>query len=79
MTEDYKPIINEFLRRLNGHGLETVTNGMSTQIYGEYEEVMLALNNSLRPSFENETRVSVSIKILNGHLPPDKWDPRAWS
>ncbi|MFT4525783.1 MAG: hypothetical protein ACI85F_001939 [Bacteroidia bacterium] len=79
LTEDYKPVVNDFLRRLNSHGLKTVTNGMSTQVFGEYDEVMSALNTSLKPSFEDETKVSVSIKILNGHLPPDKWDPKAWS
>ena len=79
ITEDYKPVINDFLRRLNAYGLQTVTNGMSTQVFGEYDEVMNALNGSLRPTFEGETKVSVSMKLLNGHLPPDKWDPKAWS
>lgn len=79
LVEEYKPIINDFLRRLNSHGLESVTNGMSTQVFGEFDEVLAALSSSLKPSFEDETKVSVSIKILNGHLPPDTWDPKAWS
>ena len=79
LTEDYKPVINDFLRRLNSHGLQTVTNGMSTQIFGEYDQVMHALNSSLKPAMEAEDKVSVSVKILNAHLPPDKWDPQAWS
>ena len=79
LVEDYKPVVNDFLRRLNSHGLQTVTNGISMQVFGEYDEVMNVLNNSLKPSFEDETKVSVSIKVLNGHLPPDKWDSKAWS
>ena len=79
ITEDYKPVINDFLRRINSYGLKTVTNGMSTQIFGEYDRVMKALSESLKPTFEDETKVSVSMKMLNGHLPPDKWDPKAWS
>ena len=79
LVEDYKPVINDFLRRLNSHGLKSVTNGMSTQVFGEYDEVMSVINQSLKPSFEGKEKVSVSIKILNGHLPPDKWDPKAWS
>jgi uncharacterized protein YqgV (UPF0045/DUF77 family) len=78
LIEDYKPIINDFLRRLNSHGLETVTNGMSTQIFGEYDKVMNAVNSAIKPTMELESKVSVSIKILNAHLPPDKWDPQAW-
>jgi uncharacterized protein YqgV (UPF0045/DUF77 family) len=79
LVEDYKPVINDFLRRLNSRGLKTVTNGMSTQIFGEYDEVMNTLNESLKPSFEGDTKISVSIKILNGHLPPEKWDSKEWS
>ena len=79
LTEDYKPVINDFLRRLNSHGLETVTNGMSTQVFGEYDEVMSAINSSLKPTVESPTKVSVCLKLLNDHLPPEKWDPEAWS
>jgi uncharacterized protein YqgV (UPF0045/DUF77 family) len=79
LVEDYKPVINDFLKRLNSRGLKTVTNGMSTQIFGEYDEVMNTLNESLKPSFEGDTKISVSIKILNGHLPPEKWDSKEWS
>lgn len=78
LTENYLPIINDFLRRLNSHGLQTVTNGMSTQVFGEYDKVMRAVQSSLRSTMELEEKVSVSIKILNDHLPPDKWDPKAW-
>lgn len=79
LTEDHEPVINDFLRRLNSHGLQTVTNGMSTQVFGDYGAVMQALNSSLKPTMESEAKVSVSIKMLNAHLPPDKWDPKAWS
>lgn len=79
LTENYLPIINDFLRRLNSYGLQTVTNGMSTQVFGEFDEVMAAVQTSLRSTIELEEKVSVSIKILNDHLPPDKWDAKAWS
>jgi uncharacterized protein YqgV (UPF0045/DUF77 family) len=79
LADDYKPLINDFLRKLNTHNLETVTNGMSTQVFGGYDEVMSAVSGSLKPCFENESKVAVSMKIINAHLPPDKWDPKAWS
>ena len=79
LTENYKPVINQFLKRLNSHGLQTLTNGISTQVFGEYETVMNALQFALKPSMEGETKVSVTLKLLNDHLPPDKWDPQAWS
>jgi uncharacterized protein YqgV (UPF0045/DUF77 family) len=79
LTEEHIPIINHFLREIHSSGLEAVTNGMSTQIFGEYEVVMDTVKDALRPCMEGATPVAVSIKILNSHLPPDRWDPSAWS
>lgn len=79
LTERHIPIINDFLRKIHGSGLQAVTNGMSTQLFGEYDEVMDLLKTALRPCLEGETKVAVSIKMLNSHLPPDRWDPAAWS
>ncbi|MCF8258437.1 MAG: thiamine-binding protein [Flavobacteriales bacterium] len=79
LTEEYLPLINEFLRKIHSSGLEAVTNGISTQVFGEFDEVMEMLNTALRPCMEGETKVAISMKMLNSHLPPDRWDPAAWS
>ena len=79
LDKDYKEVINDFLREINTHNLEIITNGMSTQIFGEYDEVMSAVSHSLKTCFENQDKVAVSMKLVNAHLPPNKWDPQAWS
>ena len=79
LTTDYLPIINGFLHRIHNSGLTVVTNGMSTQVFGEYDAVLDAFREALRPSFELEQVVSVSIKLINSDLPPDRWDASAWS
>jgi len=37
------------------------------------------LTDALRPCMQSEVRIATTIKILNSHLPPDRWDPAAWS
>jgi uncharacterized protein YqgV (UPF0045/DUF77 family) len=50
---DFVPGIREFLERLNRvPRLRIVTNSMSTQVFGTYEEVMSALHRELRTTFE---------------------------
>lgn len=72
-------MIHDFLNRLNSHGLEAITNGIISPIFEKYKEVMSTLNKSLKPNFEHEEKVSVSIKVLNGYLPVDEWDSKTWS
>lgn len=79
LQEDHIPIINGFLRALHTSGLQVVTNGMSTQVFGELDEVMAQVTSALRPVMEGPNTVAVTMKLLNSHLPPDRWDPAAWS
>jgi hypothetical protein len=79
LVEDNKPVIHNFLNRLNSHGLEAITNGIISPIFEKYKEVMSTLNKSLKPNFEDEEKVSVSIKVLNRGLPPDTWNSKTWS
>jgi len=80
LTDGYKPVIKSFLKRLNTFKkLEIVTNGMSTQVFGQYDDVMEAYNYSLKPTLEAGTPVAVVSKIINSHLPPDRWDSSQWT
>lgn len=79
LTNGYKEAVKDFLRRLNRcENIEVITNGVSTQVFGEYDDVMKAYTDSLRPSMEGETAVAVVTKIINSHLPPDRWDTSQW-
>jgi len=54
LRPDYAPAIREFLARLNtAPHLRVVTNSMSTQVFGAYDEVMEALRRELRTTFES--------------------------
>jgi len=65
LTEDYIPPIRGFIERLNADGrFRVVTNDMSTQVFGRYEDVMEALTRELRPTFERDGKSIFVMKVL---------------
>jgi len=53
LKEDYIPSVHRFLGDLGAHpSLKVVTNSMSTQVFGGFEEVMDALRAALAASLE---------------------------
>jgi uncharacterized protein YqgV (UPF0045/DUF77 family) len=61
------PIL-DFIKRLKEHkDIEAVTNGMSTQVFGEYKAVMSALTAEIEKSFELPHSVFI-LKIVNADL-----------
>ena len=68
---EFVPHIRDFIARLNEHAHLTVqTNGMSTQVFGEYFEVMNTLTKEIHRSFELPHSVFV-MKIINADLKQD--------
>lgn len=68
LNEEYVPPIRGFIDRINTYeGLTVRTNGMSTQIFGEYDVVMNALTKEIRQSFNHPHSVFV-MKIINADL-----------
>ena len=53
LQSDFVAAIRAFVARLNQDPrLKVVTNSLSTQVFGAYEEVMAALHRELRTTFE---------------------------
>ncbi len=51
LKADFIPSVHQFLEDLSArHGLKVVTNSMSTQVFGRFEEVMDALRAALATS-----------------------------
>jgi uncharacterized protein YqgV (UPF0045/DUF77 family) len=68
LDQEYVPPIREFIDRINRYeGITARTNGMSTQIFGEYDLVMNALVKEIKKSFENPHSVFV-MKVINANL-----------
>jgi uncharacterized protein YqgV (UPF0045/DUF77 family) len=69
LNEDFLPPIKDVIRRLNSHeALEVVTNPMSTQVRGEYDDVMRALHQEIGTTFRNLPKAVFAIRILNNPL-----------
>jgi len=67
LNENYKDIIINFITEAKGAflKLQIETNGMSTQVYGEYDVLMDFLKTSAKPILEKYNAVFV-VKIANG-------------
>ncbi len=69
LTEDFIPPIQDVIERLNLHSsVKVVTNAMSTQLRGEYDDVMDVLNREIKGTFERCPKAVFAIKILNNPL-----------
>ncbi len=62
---DHIPHILDFIERLHRYPtLEVVTNGLSTQVFGEFDDAFNAIRTEIRKSFELPLSVFV-IKVVN--------------
>lgn len=76
LDADYKPAIKSFIHMLRSHTqLEVLSNQMSTQVRGEFDDVMAAYNECMKASMSDNERVVFVSKCLNAGLdisrPPD--------
>jgi uncharacterized protein YqgV (UPF0045/DUF77 family) len=68
LNVEYIPPIKGFIGRMNAYkNLRVRTNGMSTQVFGDYDEVMAALTTEIKKSFDLPHSV-FALKIINADL-----------
>lgn len=70
LADDYKPPIHALIKRLEKSGLEVYPGRMSTEIFGEYDEVMKVLSETMKWSFETYGRAVFVAKIMAGDRRP---------
>lgn len=69
LADDFLPPIKDVVERLNAiSSVEVSTNAMSTQIRGDYDDVMTVLNQEIKTTFEQYPKAVFAIKILNNPL-----------
>jgi len=69
LQEDLIPPIQDVIERLKSHeGLYVDTNAMSTQIRGEYDDVMAVLTSEFKTTFEQLPKAVFAMKILNNPI-----------
>jgi uncharacterized protein YqgV (UPF0045/DUF77 family) len=65
LNADFIPPIQDFIDRLNRDArFRVLTNSMSTQIFGHYEELFDALRREMRVTFETADKAVFVMKVL---------------
>jgi uncharacterized protein YqgV (UPF0045/DUF77 family) len=52
LQDNFEPAIIHFIKKLRASGLIVMENPLSTQVYGDYDEVMTILNTEIKEAFE---------------------------
>jgi len=69
LDADFIPPIQNVIERLNGYpDIEVATNPMSTQLRGDYDDVMAALNKEIKATFDQVPKAVFAVKILNNPI-----------
>lgn len=69
LAADYKPAIKKFIHTLRKFtGLQLVTNQLSTQINGEFDDVNAALTECMREVMQAPQKVVFVARYLNADL-----------
>ena len=69
LSSEFLTPIKDVISRLNSHpSLEVETNPMSTQIRGEFDDVMRAMQQEIKTTFEDVPKAVFAIRILNNPM-----------
>lgn len=64
LQNDFEEHIISFIKKLRASGFTVLENPLSTQIYGEYDEVMTFLTKEIKESFESMDNVLLYMKMV---------------
>ena len=66
LSDDFEPSIKTFIKKIRTLGFKVMENPLSTQIYGEYDTLMSAIQETIKETFEEESFVMLNMKIVKG-------------
>ncbi len=64
LQDTYELAIIHFIKKLRASNLKTSENPLSTQVYGDYDEVMNVLTTEIKEAFELMERGLLYMKIV---------------
>jgi uncharacterized protein YqgV (UPF0045/DUF77 family) len=70
LQDDFEPVIIAFIKRLRASHLNVLENPLSTQVYGDYHEVMTILTVEIENAFELLDNGLIHMKIVKS----DRYD-----
>jgi hypothetical protein len=70
LDADFIPPIQNFIDRLNADGrFKVITNSLSTQVFGEYDDVFGLLVKEMKQTFEQERKAIFVMKVVGPFTP----------
>ena len=67
LNEKFIPPIDDFIRDLKKYdNIEVRTNSMSTQLFGDFDDLMSILKIEIEKTFKKEINSVLNLKIVNG-------------
>jgi uncharacterized protein YqgV (UPF0045/DUF77 family) len=71
LTDDFKPPVTEVIEKLRSFPqVALISNRMSTQLFGEFSEVMAAINETMEWTFERYGHAVFVTKTMNADRRP---------
>ncbi len=64
LQDDFEQHIIDFIKKLRASGLTVLENPLSSQVYGNYDEVMQVLNSEIKEAFELMDKGLLYMKIV---------------
>ena len=64
LQDNFEPPIIDFIKRLRDSGLTVIENPLSTQVFGDYDEVMTVLQKEIKKALEAVENGLLYIKIV---------------
>lgn len=64
LQDDFEPAIIHFIKKLRASNLKVLENPLSTQVYGDYDDVMNILQNEIKEAFKLFERGLLYMKIV---------------
>ena len=64
LQDNFEAPIIQFIQQLRTSGFTVLENPLSTQIYGDYDELMPYLTKEIKTVFEKEEHVLLHMKIV---------------
>ncbi len=68
LQDDFEDHVINFIKKMRTSGLRVKETPLSTQVYGDYDEVMSVLNSEVKSAFEAIDSGLIHIKIVKSDL-----------
>ena len=73
LAEEFIPVIKSFIDKINQHSeITAITNTMSTQLFGEFDDVMKVVTEIIGYSFNTYGKQVFVAKYLNSDVEPEQ-------